>query len=572
MEHFIVQLGVLLAATATAALLLHFVKQSSILAYIVVGIGAWAAGVRIDGEIVHAFSETGILLLLFMAGLEVNVQSFLRDWKRVLIVGLGQISINTLLGMGIGWLAVDIQQATTLVFFGLCLTFSSTIVVLGYLRVTRQMEAVHGQLILGIMVLQDIVAVVALAVIKGLSSGGALGPTLLMLMVKMVGLGVVLYLAARFLLRPLFRQFATSSDLLLIGTLGWALGVAALGESVHFSPEIAAFMAGVALTALPYKLEMEDKVEPLKSFGIILFFIALGYGLEPSAAMLDQWVGIAACALLAVFGTMLMALFLGFVARLKGRTAFMVGGIINQISEFSLILATLAKQAGVFSSELYVTIALACVVSIFLSSLGHRRLEELYRRASSLLKPLDERCIGESLDGEGGHEGLSDHVVLLGYNAITRTIAEHIRTAGLEVLVVDLDPTTHRMLRQETSGMRSLYADVYDPDTWEEAGFAHARLIVSCRVDDQEAEMAILRWLRRTKADTPFVAATDCCRDALELYEEGAAYVIHGEELIGAHIHDLFQVEEQDIHPSGTAHRERLEGMRNADPDRFAFL
>lgn len=574
MEHYILQLGALLAATAAAALLLDYLKQSSILAYLLVGIVAWYAGLEINEHVVDILSETGIILLLFMAGLEVNIQSFLKNWKRVLTVGLGQISLNALLGIAIAYFVMDIEAITTLVFFGLCLTFSSTIVVLGYLRAKREMESVHGQLILGIMVLQDIVAVLALAILKGIKDSGEAGMAgiVLMLFVKLIVLGILLYLAANYVLKPLFRRFATSSEMLLIGTMGWALGIAALGEAIHFSPEIAAFMAGAALTALPYKLEMEDKVDPLKSFGIIFFFITVGYGLEPSAAMFAQWPGITASLLLAVIGTVFLGLFLGYIARLKGRTSFMIGGIINQISEFSLILATLAKGAGIFSDSVYTTVAIASVLSIFISSFWLPKLSEMYQWAARRLQFLDERSVNRDLDEEINPE-LHDHVVLLGYNALSKTIAEHLVRSGLPILIIDLDPDTVSLVEEEENELvNGLYADIYDPDTWHETGFARARLIVSCRVHDQEAEIAILKWLKSHAPEVPFMASSDLCHEALELYEHGAVYVIQGEELVGQHVHNLFRVDEGSIHPSGEAHRARLESLKEEYPYRFSFL
>ena len=448
-----------------------YLKQSSILAYLLVGIVAWYIGIEINENVIDVLSETGIILLLFMAGLEVNIQSFLKNWKRVLTVGLGQITLNAVLGIMIGWLVLDIEKIETLVFFGLCLTFSSTIVVMGYLRAKREMESIHGQLILGIMVLQDIVAVLALAVLKGVketsdagvaaTGDGGLPMIFLWLIVKLLVLGFILYLAANFLLKPLFRRFATSSEMLLIGTLGWALGIAALGEGIHFSPEIAAFMAGAALTVLPYKLEMEDKVDSLKSFGIIFFFITVGYELHPSASMLSQWPGISASLALAVFGTVFMGLFLGYVTRLKGRTSFMIGGVINQISEFSLILATLARGAGIFSDSIYVTVALASVLSIFISSFWLPKLADMYVWIAPYLKFLDERSVNKDLDKEVSSE-LSDHVILLGYNALSKTIAEHLQSAGLPMMVIDLDPDTIGLIEEEGHELvNGLYADIY---------------------------------------------------------------------------------------------------------------
>ena len=111
-----------------------------------------------------------------------------------------------------------------------------------------------------------------------------------------------------------------------------------------------------------------------------------------------------------------------------------------------------------------------------------------------------------------------------------------------------------------------------DPDTWHESGFARARLIISCRVHDQEAEIAILKWLEINAADVPFIAASDSCFDALELYEHGAVYVIQGEELVSTNVHNLFDVAKGVIHPSGAAHKARLESMREEYPYRFSFL
>jgi Kef-type K+ transport system membrane component KefB len=601
LQQFIVHMGVLLAGTAAVALLLDYLKQSSILAYLLVGVIAWKAGIVINGNVVDVLSHTGIILLLFMAGLEVNIQSFLKNWKQVLTVGLGQISLNLILGMAIAWAVMDIEKIETLVFFGLCLTFSSTIVVMGYLRAKREMESTHGQLILGIMVLQDIVAVLALAVLKSVKSAGSsvdaeshdiladivvgalktvgssaghgdLGVIFAGLFIKLILLGFLLFLAAKYVLKPLFKRFATSSEMLLIGTLGWALGIAALGEAIHFSPEIAAFMAGAALTALPYKLEIEDKVDSLKSFGVIFFFITVGYQLEPESGMLRQYPGVSASVGLAVIGTVFLGLFLGYLTRLKGRTSFMIGGIINQISEFSLILATLALEAGIFTPDVYTTVALACVVSIFISSFWLPKLGVMFRRIAPYLKFLDERSVNKDLDEEVNSE-MSGHVILLGYNALSKTIAEYLVKAEIPILFIDLDPDTVGLIKEEKMELVSgIYADIYDPDTWHETGFARARLIISCRVQDQEAELAILKWLKRESIEVPFMASTDSSFEALELYEHGAVYVIQGEELVSTNVQNLFHVGERSIYPSGEAHRARLESLREEYPYRFSFL
>ena len=569
MEHFIVQIGILMAVVAALAAVLRLAKQSSILAYIIAGVGASALGLHVEEHVIHSVSETGIILLLFMAGLEVEISSLLRRWKLLLIVGLGQVLLNSGLGMLVGWLTLDITQVTTLVYFGLCLTFSSTIIVLGYLKSRNELGSVHGQIILGLMVIQDITAVMALAVLKALGTGAALGPAMGVLLVKMVGLALALGVVSHFLLRPLFRYMARSAELLFVGVLGWALGVAAFGEVIHFSPEIAAFLAGVAMSTLPYKLEIEDKVEPLKNFGVVLFFISLGLSLELGTHMFSYAVPVVVVALVAVLGTLPLALLLGWLGHLGSRPSFMIGGIINQISEFSLILATLCRGSGIFDDTQFMVITLACVVSIVISTAGHQFLSQIYAVLRRSIAFLDRHAIEQLLQDEAR---VRPFVVLLGHNALSQTIATHMRERKHHVVLVDLDPDVHASL-VPVGDVHPLYADVNDPDTWEAAGFREAELVISCLTGLQSAELGALRWLREHKIEVPFVATTDSSAEALELYEAGAAYVIHTDALAAQSMRNMFSHGEfVDILTHGRVHHEDLRTLKQSRPEAFPFL
>ena len=178
-DSFVQPLGILLGLTALVALLFSFARQSTIVAFIAVGLALSAAGVPFDGTILGHFSEVGILVLLFMAGLEVELHAFIDEWRTVTIVGVGQIISSTAFN---GILAIAVLPAisatwntTSSIYFGLCMTFSSTILVLGFLKKSKSMGTVYGQLCLGTLVLQDVASVLGLAVLGGLSDGGALG-------------------------------------------------------------------------------------------------------------------------------------------------------------------------------------------------------------------------------------------------------------------------------------------------------------------------------------------------------------------------------------------------------------
>ena len=573
MDHLILTLGTLIAGAAIVAIVFRLLKQSSIIAFIAVGItaGCFSDRFHIPHELIEVFTEIGIILLLFMAGLEVEFSSIKKRWRLLILNGLGQIVIMTVLGAGLGSLLLD-TSATSLIYFGLCLTFSSTIVVLGYLKAKKEMESFHGQIILGIMVLQDIAAVLALVILKSLGGDGSIMAAVGIILLKLLVIAGILFVLAKFILPRLFRYLATSQELIFIGSLGWALGVAALCELVEFSPEIGAFMAGAALSIVPYKLEIQDKVEPMKDFGVILFFLALGYGLKLDSSAISVILPTLCVAAFVLLGTPLVMTLIGYVARQKSRPTFMVGMIINQVSEFSLILAALGKQAGLFSDYMFLLIVLSTVATIFFSTLGQQFCHRLYAHFNGKLTFLDRR---HRSIAEAEMEGFErkDHIVVIKYNELAEKVIAFYLDAGKRVLVIDIDPAVYAELKDRHQNLRCLYADAFDPDTRDDGCLAEAGAIISCMIDGQEAELGILNWLKRKGADVPFVAATDSYAEALELYDHGATYVIQTEDLAAQQFARLLEEYGGSLgalHVEGKRHQEEVLAQKNESVFRFA--
>tara|TARA_B100000795_G_scaffold126737_1_gene94498 strand:- start:1886 stop:3592 length:1707 start_codon:yes stop_codon:yes gene_type:complete len=562
MEHLILVIGILVGGAAVLSILLSFVKQSPIIALIIVGIvvGLFKDTLHIPHEIMDAFTEIGIILLLFMAGLEVDFESVRKRWKLLVWNGFGQILLTAFFGSILGYFLLGITSTVAMVYFGICLTLSSTIIVLGYLKAKQQMESFHGQIILGIMVLQDITAVLALVILTSLTGEGSLAISISMIFVKMAGLAILLIILNKLILNRLFRYLAKAKELLFIGSLGWALGFAAFAEAIHFSPEIGAFMAGAALSFLPYKLEIQDKVEPLKDFGVIMFFIVLGYGLNIDSSAVELIVPIAFMTLFIVFGTPVIVLLIGLLSKGKSRPSFMVGTIINQISEFSLILATLCLQAAVFDERIFLAITLATIMTIFISNIGHQSIEKIYAILKSPLSFIDRRSkVSES---DLGDFELKDHYVVISFNEISQKIIKHYLENGKKVLLVDIDPDVYDLMHDHHANLRCVYADIYDPDAWDELQFAESSAIISCMIGGQEAETSLLRWLEEMGLKIPFIATTDSQFEAIELYSCGATYVIQTEELAAEAFHNLLKAKDglsmDQLGNKGYEHHQKL--------------
>ena len=570
-------LGAMLLAAAVVAIILSYAKQASLFAFIIVGVLGGLFGVRevINKDVMTAFVDIGITLLLFMAGMEVAIPGLIKRWKLLLINGFGQIIGLFGISAALGLLYVGIDAsymeaaglpaenaAPALIYFSLCLTLSSTILVIGTLKSTGQIGEEHGQVALGLMVLQDIVAVVALAILASLNpdkvGGSSLGIEVAMIFGKMIGLAIVLYFVTKYLLNPLFKFFAQSGELLFIGTLGYGMGVAALCEVIHFSSGIGAFFAGATLAALPYRHEIEDKVEPLKAFGIILFFMGLGFDISElkPAQMLGGLTEGLVLAILVVILTVPLMLVLGYFSRLNGKPSFLMGAIINQSSEFSLMLAVMCWQYKLFDPHLFIVITLVVLISFFFSSLGHQFLDPLYNAFSKTLSFMDGRSIGAAESGDEDFV-MEGHVVIMEYNELAIEIADFYAQRGEQVLLLDLDPHIIEYFEHQHghSNIHAHYSNMADPDVWEDLAFDKAKVVISCIDGGQEAEMAISRWLKLEAPDVPFIAATSSHEETLELYGSGARYVIQTEYLAAKAFRNIFESEETK--PPNEAFREQ---------------
>lgn len=443
----------MLFALCFLSLVFYRLKQSNIVACIVIGmaVGGTGLGDSVSRELATAFIELGVILVLFMGGLSVDVPGFFKRWMLVLFNGLGQIAITVAVFSAIGIATGLTTGALDSIFFALCCTISSTILGLGALKDRQEMETVHGQVVLGLMALQDVVGVVSLLVLSSFDPNKADGPSfgvsIAIMFGKFAATLAILFFLSRYVLSWWFKMFAVTGEMLFVGTVGYALGVAGLAGLAEFSPEIGGFFAGVSLSSVPYRLEIEQKVEPIKAFGVVLFFFMLGIDLEMDGESLKTalpWSTLLAVLTVFVFPSIMWAL--GFVSRFRSRTAFMMGLIINNISEFSLILAQLAHKYEVFDDKLYQVVSFATVITLFLSSVTHVQADFIYDKVSWMIAILDKRTTEEEAALEEFE--MEDHVVLLGFNETGLEIAEFYRHNNQDVLVVQLDPALHSTFKK----------------------------------------------------------------------------------------------------------------------------
>lgn len=349
---------------ATVALM---TRQSLLVAYIALGVlfGPWGLKWVADPEVISHMSDIGIIFLLFLLGLNLDPKSLVHLLKNTMVVTLVSSLIFGILGYGIAY-AFHYTVLESLVVAA-CMMFSSTIIGLKLLPTTILHHQRTGEVVISILLLQDIIAIL---VMMGLDAYGGTGDIKIKLLVMILGLpGLFLFcmLFERYVLIKLIAKYDRIQEYIFLLAIGWCLGIAELAGAIGLSHEIGAFIAGISIATSPISLFIAESLKPLRDFFLILFFFSLGAALN--IQILETV--IVPTVILAI----VMMLVKPFVFRflLKGTheakdKALEIGVRLGQISEFSLLVAYVAKQQAVIGDSAYYLIQAATILTFILSS------------------------------------------------------------------------------------------------------------------------------------------------------------------------------------------------------------
>ncbi len=228
--------------------------------------------------VMQGFSSIGIALLLFIIGLGLNFDIIRKLGKTVLVVATLEISIMLVLGF-IAAKAMGLSSMDAL-FIGAALTFSSTIIIVKVLNDKREQTRLYGQICIGILLIEDVAATIALLVLSTNNNGDISPSEIGLLAIKGIALAATLVLVSTKILPKLSKFVASSQELLFLFAIAWGFGIATIFSLAGFSLEVGALFAGVSLAGLPYAQEIAARLKPLRDFFVVVFFIVLGEGLE----------------------------------------------------------------------------------------------------------------------------------------------------------------------------------------------------------------------------------------------------------------------------------------------------
>ena len=525
MGNIFFEITVIICLAAILAGIFRVLRQPAILAYILTGVIIAHVGFfpTSNQDFLQTLAQLGITFLLFMIGLEIKLKELPTIGKVAAITSISQIVLSFIGGFAVSKLLgfTDISS----VYVGLAVTFSSTIIVVKLLSDHRDLGSLYGKIAIGVLLIQDFLAISVLILLSGFQNGSGLDLSQIgLLILKAVVIFGWIIVLSRSVFPRIIELFAKSSETLFLISIAWVFGLAAFVSSplIGFSIEIGGFLAGLALSNSIANYQIIAKVKILRDFFIILFFVVLGLQMkfDNIGSLLIPSIVLSTFVLIGkpiiVAGTMGM---LGF----RKRTSFLTGVSLAQISEFSLILVFLGASIGQIPQSVVSLVTLTGIITFVLSTYVIIDDNNLYLRFHKYLSIFERRKVKreEVIDPDDIGE-FEDHVVVIGGDILGRSIIEALSKDD-HIVVVDFDPNIVKSLKSDK--IHRLFGDITDFDIQERARIKTARLVIST-IPDIEDNLLLLKMLNRENRKAKIVMMSLEAPDAKALYKAGADYVI----------------------------------------------
>ena len=496
---FILELGVAVALALVAGAIAVRLRQPPIVGYLIAGvvIGPFTPGFVGDVERISELAEVGVVLLLFALGVEFSLSGLNRVRAIVVPGAIAQILVVTLVA---GVIAVPLGiPLPGAIVVGAAVSISSTLVVLKILLDRGEIDSLHGRAAIGWMIMQDLAAILLMAMLPPLAGGDLLAPLGLAVLRTALFL-LVAYVVGTRLLPWLFGTVSRlgSPELFLLAVFSTALITAFVSSAVFgLSLALGAFIAGLIVSESELSHQAAGEVTPFRDLFAVLFFVSVGMLLDPAALVAD----LPALLLLLVAAVGVKALVSGVAGRLLGmpvRSAILLGATIAQVGEFSFLIAAEALHLEILDARAYNLVLATAVVSIVVTPplvQGAHRLALRLEHARSAVPEAPVAGAAPATRGElaaaGDDARLS--VVVLGAGRVGRIVIRAVRARGFRCVAVDRDQ--RRLDEVADLGAATLFGDAANPAILARCGLDRARLLVVAVGDPLTARLAVERAL-----------------------------------------------------------------------------
>lgn len=551
-ETIIFDIAIILIISAMLAFIAKMLRQPLIPAYVLTGliIGPLVLGFIKNLDLIYAFSEIGIAFLLFTAGLEISFRKIKEaNLKKIALVGLLQVGII----FGVVFFLADFLSLSCLqaAYIGIILAFGSTMVDIKLLSDKGELVTLHGRLVLGILLLQDLIAIIAIVVF---TTGGFAITSLVIAFAKLIMILIAAVILQKYVLHKLFRFAARSNELLLLSSLAVLFFFIILAYVFELSIVIGAFIAGVSLANSPFKMELGSRISPLRDFFAILFFVALGMqivfsGIGERLILLGAL--IAGAFFIKPFVTLVLLRLTGY----QPRTSFLTAISLAQLSEFSLIIGFIGYGLGVLDTGLLSTIILATIITMSITPYFIDFKKGLYKLFKSPIAILKFLPIKDDLEYVKKRDR---EVLLVGLHRLGGAFMKELLEKKSELLVVDYNPEIINTLRKKK--ISCIYGDITSPELLDKIDIKKLKLVIST-IPDYEDSLHLLKKIKEVNRDVKVIMTGSRISETLSLYKKGADYIVTPKIIAGQELVNLIHKKDFNLKRAKRKHLKHLNGI-----------
>ena len=560
-EGVLLSISLIVGISALLAIVARLIKQPPIIAYLAAGILVGPLVFNIlnpnFSSMLQLFAHIGVAFLLFIVGLSLDLRVLKEVGGVSVLAGFIEVSVVGAIGY---FISISLGYSYIVaIYIGAAIAFSSTVVVVKILSDKKEIDTLHGRIALGILIVQDFAAALSLMIIPFIRNSGQM-----LFIAQRLGFAVLLivgvFLFSNYILNRFLNYLARSQEALFLFGIAWALILATIFDLLGFSLEIGALIAGMSLASSKYTLELGGKIKPLRDFFVVLFFVFFGSQLVGpiSASMIKLAL---LFSIFVLIGKPLIVMIILRVFGYKKRTNFFAGVSLAQISEFSLILALVGISNGDLNQSIIGLLILIALITIAISSYGIYFSQQIFNKVSWLLGIFEGQKYRQDKDDKKFYD-----IILFGYHRIGYKILNQLKKNKASFVVVDYNPKVVLSLGER--GINCIFGDASDKEFLNEINLDKAKLVVST-IPDWASNLSIQEKLKEIKSHATFIATSEHSKEALDLYEKGADFVIVPQHLGGNYAAEMitkFGLNKSKYREEGKAHfKEILEGKKNSN-------
>ena len=519
------QVSVLLTVTVFIAFIIRLLRQPLMVSYIVAGIicGPMFLNIVQGGqETFKAFSQFGVVLLLFILGLSLDLNYLKKIGKTALIAGIGQVLFTFIFGF---WILIGLRLSiASSLYLAIAITFSSTIIIIKLLNDKKDTDTVYGRNTIGLMVVQDIIAIVIMLGIGIAKEPEQLLNSIVIFSLKAVFLTTLFIILSKYILPKILKKISDSGEFIFIFTIAWCFLVASVVHFLGFSIEIGAIAAGLSLGSSTFQTQIISRIKPLRDFFIVIFFVILGS--QMNLGNFDEIIipGLILSIFILIGNPLILYLIFRF-SKFTRRNSFLAGITAAQVSEFGFVLLFIGEQSGQVQGKEISVFTVVALTTIFTSSYLITYNNKLYDFISPFFRLFKKDKHQQKETTEKTHK-----IWIFGCHRMGLKISKALQEKGQNFAVVDANSRTISKLIKKN--IPAFFGDIADVEFLDSLYLKKAKLLILTTPDPHD-QKTLISFAKKENPKITIVSNLHHYKHAEDLYDIGADYVIMPHLLAG---------------------------------------